>query len=107
MFFSTRGSAAKLQFHTTRGEIKKHFQTHPSSAGLINLSQFAQVLWYLILVRLRHRLHILQVGISGVTPGGHGEARGQLRKKDAWDAKHVRDSFTIQTLVYAPDELLL
>lgn len=29
------------------------------------------------------------------------------KKKDAWDARHVRDSFTIQKLVYVPDELLL
>lgn len=83
------------------------FQTYPSSASLVNLSQFAQVFWYLFLVCFRHRLHILQVCISGVTPGGNGEARGQFHKKDAWDSKHLCDSFTIHMFVYTPNELLL
>lgn len=59
----------------------KSFLTYPSSACLINHSQFAQILWDLFLVCFRHRLHILQVGISGVTPGGYEEARYQFCKK--------------------------
>lgn len=69
----------------------KSFLTYPSSACLINHSQFAQILWDLFLVCFRHRLHILQVGISGVTPGGYEEARYQFCKKK--DAKHLYENF--------------
>lgn len=61
----------------TRTEVK----TYSSSASLVSLSQFAQVLWYLLLVCFRYRLHTLQVGVSGVTPGKGGQVRGQFHKK--------------------------
>ena len=48
--------------------------THPPGAGLVHLRQSAQVLWYLLLLRLRDRLHVLEVGVGGVASG---EPRGQ------------------------------
>lgn len=54
--------------------------TYPPCASLINHGEFAQVLWYLLFFCFRHRLHILEVAISGVTPEGKGKDRGQSGK---------------------------
>lgn len=54
--------------------------TYPSRASLINHGEFAQVLWYLLFFYFRHRLHTLEVAISGVTPEDKGKARGQSGK---------------------------
>lgn len=45
-------------------------KTYSSSAGFVDHGQFAQILWYLFLVCFIHRLHVLQISVSGVTSGG-------------------------------------